>query len=228
MDELEFMTYREAEISGSDLILKHCVRGKDYTHIKTHDADDFILHVGSPNDYFRYQPPPNYRGKKIYIKCIPGNAEGDIPLGLADVTGYEYTIQGYGAKATHTAMLEIEQGGIGLGNIVRTTDSDVKVIWEKTNRLSGMKAQTLGEWEWHGFVEGDVDDYDIIIFQSDGVTIQASHLGIGLVTSYTYTNTQNSTDFGGSPSDHFWIGVRPVIRGVGYVPDMEKQEVIRI
>jgi hypothetical protein len=125
-------------------------------------------------------------------------------------------------------MLEIEQGGVGLGSIVKTTDSDVKVIWEKTNRLSGMKSATASEWVWHGFIEGDVNDYDVYIFQSDGETLQASHLGIGLVTEYTYTNSQNSTDFGGSPSDHFWIGIVPVVYGVGHVEDMEKQEVIRI
>ena len=228
LSELEFLTYQEAEVSGSNLILKNLERGVDYTLPKSHDTDAVVLHVG--RDYFTKTYDAMWVGKKIYIKLVPANAKGDT-LNLNDVKTWEYTIQGYSRHATHVDGLEIYSGGKGQGSKIRVADSDIAVRWEKTNRNDGMGRATLDAWEWQSFVDGDVDDYDIIVYQSDGVTVQAEHLGVGLVTTYTYTNAENTTDFGGSPSDHFWLGVRPVVTGRGPVrgvPDIDKQEIIRV
>ena len=94
-----------------------------------------------------------------------------------------------------------------------------------------MGESALDAWEWQGWKAGDVDDYDIIIYQSDGVTVQAEHLGEGLVDNYTYTNAQNITDFGGGGTNDYWVGVRPVVTGVGVGRDgfeIIKQHVERV
>jgi len=232
LSNLEFMTYRDVVPgSGDQLILRRCVRGKDYTLSKEHDSADnpVVLHVG--RSYFKKVFEASWIGKTIYVKCIPANAKGKT-LDFDEVATWEYSIQGYTWKATHCDRLEIEDSTRGpLGSRNKTTDSDVKVIWEYTNRNSGMGESTLEAWEWQGWQAGDVDDYDVIVYQSDGETIQAEHLGIGLVDNYTYLNATNIADFGGGGSSHFWLGVRPVVTGRGPgrgVPDIMKQEVIRV
>jgi len=235
LNELEFMTYRESEVSGSDLVLKNCVRGKDYTLGKDHDPADgvLVLHVGMSYDTIGEEEGLNSMmvGKKVYMKLVPGNVRGET-LSLDQVDYFEYEIQGYTRKATHTDRLEINDSVRGgLGRRTKTTDLDVEVVWEYTNRNDGMGKATLDAWEWHGWQPGDVDDYDVIVYQSDGVTVQAEHLGIGLVDNYTYTDAINAADFGGVASNDFWLGIRPVVTGRGPgrgVFDIRKQRVIRV
>lgn len=231
LTDMEFLTYRNVNASGSDLELRHVVRGKDYTIPKPHTVSDetVVVHVGI--SYNKIEIPAEWIGKKIYIKFVPYNLRGD-GIDFDEVDTYEYTIKGWTRKATHTDRLQIEDSSRGeLGHRTITSDLDVKVIWEYTNRNDGMGKATLSAWEWQGWQAGDVDNYDVIIYQSDGVTVQAEHLGIGLVDNYTYTNTDNTTDFGGVPSDHFWIGIRPVVTGRGPGRegfDIVKQEIVRI
>lgn len=231
LGNMEFITYQDSVVSGSDLELRDLVRGKDYTIPKEHEiADDtVVVHVGIT--YNKIEIPTEFVGKKIYFKFVPYNLRGD-GLELDDVDTYEYTIKGYTRKATHADRVQIEDSSLGeLGERTKTGDSDVKIIWEYTNRNSGMGTGPLDTWEWQGWQAGDVDDYDIIILQSDGETVQAEHLGIGVVDEYTYTDAQNAIDFGGVASDHFFVGVRPVVtgRGVGREGfDLETQEVERV
>ena len=230
LTNMEFFTYRQAVVSGSDLELRKVVRGKDYTRTKPHLVSDDTVVLNTGISYNKVEIPSEWIGKTLYFKFIPYNLRGD-GLEEDDVDTYEYTLQGWTRKATHTDRLQIEDSVRGeLGTRTKTNDSDVKVIWEYTNRNSGMGEAALDTWEWQGWMAGDVDDYDVIIYQSDGVTVQAEHLGIGLIDEYTYTNIQNTTDFG-TPSDHFWIGIRPVVtgRGVGREGyEIMKQEVERI
>jgi hypothetical protein len=228
MDELEFITYRGTRVSGDDLILENLIRGKDYTNGKAHGSGTVILLVGQKDNYFKIPITKQDVGKRIYVKMVPSNIRGyEIPE--EDVDYVVYTIQGYTRMATPTHQLELVEGGIGLGGAEYTVNSDVIIQWEKTNRNSGPGSKAYGTWEYNDFEDGDVDDHDIIVYEADGVSVRATHPSIGNVQTYTYTNAQNSTDFGGSPSDHFWLGVRPVVTGRGrYALDITKKEIYRV
>ena len=231
LDNMEFITYREAVALGGDIELRRSVRGKDYTLTKPHLASNDTVVINTGISYNKIEIPSEWIGKTLYFKFVPYNLRGD-GIDEDEVDIFEYTIKGWTRKATHTDRLQIydsTRGELGSRNI--TSDADVKVVWEYTNRNSGMGEATLSAWEWQGWQAGDVDDYDIIIYQSDGTTVQAEHLGIGLTDEYTYDVATNTADFGGVPSDHFWIGVRPVVtgRGVGREGfEIVKQEVVRI
>jgi len=232
LEDLEFVTYREAVASGSDIQLRNMVREKDYTFYKPHTVADntVVLHTGIT--YNKVEIPTEWMGKTVYFKFAPFNLRGDGPEDLAEVDTYEYTFSNWTRKATHADRLQIEDSTRGiLGRRTKTADLDVKVVWEYTNRNSGMGAAALDAWEWQGWQPGDVDDYDIIIYDSDGTTIIAEHLGIGLVDNYTYTDAQNAIDFGGLASNHYWLGVRPVVTGRGPGRegfDIIKQEIERV
>lgn len=215
LENMEFVTYRGSVDVSGDLELRNVVRGKDYTQPKAHAIADetVVLHTGI--SYNKIEIPTEWMGKTIYIKFVPFNLRGD-GFELDDVDTYEYTISNWTRKATHADRGQIEDSARGkLGSRTKTEDSDVKIVWQHTNRNDGIGKATLNVWEWNGFQMGDVDDYDIIVYESDGVTVKTEHLSIGLVDNYTYTNVQNTTDFGGVPSDDFWLGIRPVVTGRG-------------
>jgi hypothetical protein len=224
---LEFLAYREVEADGDDLKLRNCHRGRDYTIGQAHTTDDVLISVGK-KAYVRYQPSSVEIGKTIYIKMVGVNIKGEEE-NFSDVSAYTYTIKGYTRKATHVAGLELVESSTGLGSRVKTTESDVVVQWDDTNRVGGMNRTAFSEWVYGGYIAGDVDNYDVIIYDSDGTTEITTHSDIGDVNTYTYTDTQNATDFGGTASDHFWIGVVPTNpRGDVSNVAIMKQEVYRV
>lgn len=225
LDHLEFITYREVDTSGSDLILRNCVRGKDYTLPKAHTTAHVLLHVGTT--YFKYQLPSDLKiGKVIYVKLVPFNIRGEI-MDIADVDYYEYTIKGVTRKATHTSGLELYDGTVGLRNLRTIESNDAEIRWVSTNRIGGWARATADQYVHDSFDEGDDTGYDLLIFTSAGV-LQATRESIAYTTTderhyFTYTQAMNEADFGVLTKE-FYLGVRPH-NPQGY---METDDVVRI
>jgi len=214
-------------VSGSDLELDHCYRGKHYTipSEQTTDAKVFLVGIDKFKPVRDY--PEQYVGKTIQIKMLGFNTKGQIQ-DIDEVAEFEYVIKGYTIKATHVAALEIKSGGAGLGGIdtVDTSGSNnVTVQWKDTARNGGISRTAFGQWKWNEFIPGDGDSYDVLIYDSTKTLVE-THFDIGDVNEYTYTGAQNNTDFGGVETD-FYIGIRPT-NPRGFVPMVVKKHILII
>lgn len=225
MDHLELITYREVEISGSDLILRNCVRGKDYTLPKAHTTAHVLLHVGTT--YFKYQLPSDLKiGKVIYIKLVPFNIRGET-IDISEVDYYEFTIKGLTRKATHTSGLELYDGTDGLRNLCTIESNNATIRWVSTNRIGGWSRATADQYVAGSFDEGDGTGYDLLIYTAAGV-LRTTRTNIPFSTVdhrhyFTYTQAMNTADFG-VLTKAFYLGIRPR-NPQGY---METEDVVRI
>jgi len=137
LDEFEIVSYRDVRASGSDFILEDCARGKDYTLPQAHGTDEIIVLVG--HVYARRIIGAASAGSTWYIKCIPRNAAGNAVDDLTSATTYSYVVKGYASKATHSAGLELYQGGAGLGNLVTVDANTFSIQWVPCYRLGGWR-----------------------------------------------------------------------------------------
>jgi len=217
LTNFEFVSYREISTSGDIVTLKNCARGKYYTIPKAHTTDEVLLTL-EPLRYLSYEYTDNMVGKKIYIKCVSLNYRGD-EQDFDESPVYEYTLKGLTKKATHTAGLELEEGGIKLGSIETTTLADPKIIWIDTNSMGGICRAGFNEWLLTGvFIEDNIIGNNILVYDKT-LVLKATH-SIGDVFEYTYLIADRITDLGGDTE--FWLGVQPK-NEFGSVDDVVKK-----
>jgi len=224
LSNMEFVTYRESSTSGNTVTLKNCYRGKYYTLPKDHTTDEVLLHVGT-NRFFLFSFPGIKVGKTVYVKVTGMNYAG-VEEDTADVDSYEYTVIGLTKKATHVSGLQIydPDNSIYKASLDTIASSDVTVKWKETARLGGWSSKAfITGWEWNDFYTGDVNDYNILIYDSSLNHIATHNLG-NVLTEYEYTKSQNETDFGSLTKD-FYIGVQPLNDNGGLPNDIVKQHV---
>jgi len=213
----EFMSFREVETDGDILTLRNIYRGKYHTLPKAHDVTDVLLQTGKDR-FFRYNFKQTDVGKPILIKCVAFNIRG-IKQNLADVETFEYTVQGDTQRATHTSGIQIYDNSELRGSLYTVDTSDVTIKWRDTYRLGGIDRMSWGSWQYNSFVDGDVDDYEVIVYNNAKAFVVTHVLG-SAVTEYEYTKEQNNTDFG-SLTTEFYLGVKPLNSNEG-VDDIDK------
>ena len=223
--ELEFASFRSVAASGGDYILNDCTRGRYYTIDKAHDTDGVVLLIGVDR-FFKWTYPESKIGKEITIKLV---ALGDrnIEQDFDDVASYTYTIQGFTRKATPTSGLEIRDGGAGRGSLIAVNANDVTVQWRATNRNSGVARTAAGAYVTGEYVDGDVDTYDLLVYDSSKVYVTTRE-EIGYSTDgddlyYEYTEAMNTADFAGLTKS-FYLGLRPSTPR-GFVDDVEMHKI---
>lgn len=224
----EFVTFRGASTSGNDVTLSDPYRGKYHTLPKSHTTAETLLQVGGPG-YARFFRLNNFGeqnvGRTFYIKLLAVNQAGEVEA-IEDVSAYTYTVQGDTKKATHAGGVQLYDGVNYLG-VARTWDGNTPDLrWVETCRYGGWASRAWSSgWLWNDFTTGDVENYEIIVYNS-ALGFIATHDLSGVVTQYQYTKAQNITDFG-TFTTNFYLGVRP-LNARGGVPDIFKKEILLV